>query len=157
MSSAVENLKVTVVWTDGTCIGSSDALGFGNSKVWTSVASTPNDLTLKSVVHPTPSFKSCKDAPRFLLQHQMNWRFSKTPADHPTSVFEVYSDAPSGWPSAPDKLMRHQIIVSVHCLVQRLYWSLLVTGWSDACAGEPSVHPTVQLFRGHFLTASHPC
>jgi hypothetical protein len=135
MSSAAENLKVTVGWTDGTCIGSSDALGFGNSKVWTSVASSPNDLTPRSVVHLTPSFKLCRDAPRFLLQHQMNRRFSKTPAVHPTSVFEVYSDTPSGWPSAPDKLMVRRIIVSVHCLVQRLYWSLWVTGWSDACAG----------------------
>jgi hypothetical protein len=84
-------------------IGSSDALGFGNSKDWTSVASAPDDLTPTSAVHPTPSFKSYKDALRSLLQHQMNRRFKYSTTVHPTPVNELYNDTPSGWPSAPDR------------------------------------------------------
>jgi hypothetical protein len=111
------NSKVIVGWTD-TDSGSSDALGFGNGKVCTSVASAPDDLTLRSAVHLTPTFKSYRDEPRFLLQHRMNWRFSRSPAVHLTPLFKSYNDTPSGWPSAPDKPTMRQIIASVHWLGQ---------------------------------------
>jgi hypothetical protein len=95
-------------------MGSSDALGFGNNKVWTSAASAPDDPTLRPVVHLIPSFELDRDTPRILLQHRMNRRFSVISAVHPTPVYKLDRDAPSGWPSTPDKPTVHQMIASVY-------------------------------------------
>jgi hypothetical protein len=67
------NLKWTVGWTDGTGIGSSDALGFGYSSGQGSALKHRTIQRLWPSVHPTAAFKSYRDAPRLLLQHRMNW------------------------------------------------------------------------------------
>jgi hypothetical protein len=116
-----ENSKVTVRWTDG--IGS---------------GSTPDDLTSWPAVYPTVTFKLYRDAPKFLLQHQMNRHLMINPSVYPTPIFKLHSTAQTGCSSAPDGPTRRWCIVSVHWLghvVQRLYWILWVTGWSDTCTG----------------------
>jgi hypothetical protein len=112
----LEYSNVTVGWTDGLSIGSSDALRFGNSKDWSSYASAPDDLTVWSAVHSTLAFKSYRDAPRFPLQHRMNRRFRNYSAVHPTLVFELHSTAPSGCSLAPDRPMVRRMFASVYCL-----------------------------------------
>jgi hypothetical protein len=72
-----------------------------------------------------------------LLQHRMNRRLEVNSAVNPTPLLELHSTAPSGCSSAPDDPTRRRCIALVHWLVhvvQRLYWILWVTGWSDACA-----------------------
>jgi hypothetical protein len=133
-----ENSKETVRWTDGIGSGSSDALGFGNSKGQSSAASAPDDPTLWLAVYPTLAFKSYRDAPRFLLQHRMNRHLRHNPAVHPTPTFKLHSTAQTGCSSAPDDPTGRRCIALVHWLghvVQQLYWILWVTGWSNACAG----------------------
>jgi hypothetical protein len=136
--------------------GSSDALGFGNSTDWVSTASAPDDLTVDSMVHPTLIFKSYKDAPKELLQHHMNWHFRINSAVHLTLVFELHSTAPGGCSSAPDGLMGRRCIDWVT-------WCngyISVNEWPDDSTlsqGEPSVHPTVLLFKETFPMASLPC
>jgi hypothetical protein len=66
--------KETVEWTDGIGSGSSDALGFDNSKGRSPASSAPDDPMLWPVVYPTHAFKSYRDAPKHLLQHRMNQR-----------------------------------------------------------------------------------
>jgi hypothetical protein len=112
----LEISKVSVGWTDGPSIDSSGALGFSNSKVWSSNASAPDDLTPWPAVHLTPSFKSYRDVPSFPLQHRMNRRLWRSSAVHPTPLFGVHSTAPSGSYSAPGRLTARQMIESVHCL-----------------------------------------
>jgi hypothetical protein len=117
----LEYTKVTVGWTDGP----------------SSVSSAPDDPTPRPAVHPTPSFKLDRDAPRISLRHRMNRRFMETSVVHPTPVFKPYSTAPSGCYSAPDRPTVRGYIASVHWLghlVQRLFQRLWVTDWSDACA-----------------------
>jgi hypothetical protein len=131
--------KQAVVWTDGTGIGSSDALGFGNSKGQGSAPSALDDLMPWPTVHSTAAFKTYRDAPKLLLQHRMNWCLEVNSAVHPTTLFKTYITAPSGCSSAPNDPMGCRCIALVHCLVflvQRLYWSRWVIGWSDACAGD---------------------
>jgi hypothetical protein len=130
--------KETVGWTDGIGSGSSNALGFGNSKGQSSASSASDDPTLWPAVYLTLAFKSYRDAPKYLLQHRMNRRFKVNSTVHPTPLFGLHNTAPSGCSSAPDGPTGRRFIASVHWLghmVQRLYWLLWVTGGSDACAG----------------------
>jgi hypothetical protein len=129
--------KQTVGWTDGIGSGSSDALGFGNSKGQGLDSSAPDDPTPRPAIYLTLAFKSYRDAPKYLLQHRMNWRLKVNSVVHPTPLLELHSTAPSGCSSAPDDPTGRQCIASVHWLghvVQQLYWILWVTGWSDAYA-----------------------
>jgi hypothetical protein len=127
--------KWTVGWTDGTGIRSSDALGFGYS------SGQGSRLKHRTIRH---------------LDHRFIWRLHLNSTDmrqdfcfstgwsnalmvltavHPTVCFKSYSTAPSGVPSAPDDPTGRRCIASVYFLgfkVQRLYWALWVTGWSDA-------------------------
>jgi hypothetical protein len=96
----LEFSKETVGWTDDPSIDSSGDLGFGNSKVRSSASSAPDDLMPWLAVHQTPTFKSYRDASRFLLQQWMNRRFIHTLVVHLTPLFESYSTTPRGWSSA---------------------------------------------------------
>jgi hypothetical protein len=134
-------------------IGSSNVLGFRNSKDQASTASAPDEPTVRVAVHLMPSFKSSRDTPRILLQHRMNWWFSVYPAVHPTLVFKLDRDAPSGWPSTPDKSTVSEDSVGA------LTWTVGSNGYTADCEtpadptlgqGEPSVNPMVQLFRRLF-------
>jgi hypothetical protein len=87
MSSAAKNFKRDRQMNDGIGSGSSDALGFANSKGQSSASSAPDDPTLWLAVYPTLVFKSYRDAPKYLLQHRMNWRFKSNSAVHPTPAF----------------------------------------------------------------------
>jgi hypothetical protein len=130
--------KETIGWTDGIGSGSSDALGFGNSKGQSSASSAPDDPTLWPAVYPTLAFKSYRGAPKHLHQHRMNQRFRSNSAFHPTPAFELHSTAPSACSAAPDGPTRCRCNASVHWLghlVQRLFQRLWVTGWSDASIG----------------------
>jgi hypothetical protein len=102
--------KETVRWTDDIGRGSSDALGFGNSKGQSSTSSATDDPTLWPAVYPTLAFKSYRDTPKHLLQHRMNRRFRSNPAVHPTPAFKLHSTAPSGCSSAPDDPTGHRCI-----------------------------------------------
>jgi hypothetical protein len=152
--------KQTVGWT-GIGSGSSDALGFGNSKGQGLASSAPDDPMPWPAVYPTAAFKTYRDAPKLLLQHWMDRRLEVDSLVHPTAVFKTYSTAPSGCSSAPDGPTGRQCIASVYLLgylVQRLYWILWVIGWSDACAG--GYHRFIRLcyfFRKPFPMASLPC
>jgi hypothetical protein len=153
--------KQTIGWTDGTGIGSSDALGFGNSKGQGSAPLGPDDLMPWPMVHPTVAFKTYREAPKHLLLHGMVRRLGVDSSVHPTALFETCSTAPSGCSSAPDDPAGRRCIASVHCLsflVQQLYWGLWVTRWSNACAG--GYHRFIRryyFFRKPFPTASLPC
>jgi hypothetical protein len=145
--------KKIIGWTDGIGSGSFDALGFGNSKGQSSASSAPDDPTLWLAVYPMLAFKSYRDAPKDLLQHRMNRRFQSNSVVHPTPAFELHSTAPSGCSSAPDGPTGRRCNASVHWLghmVQRLYWLLWVTGWSDACAGGTIGSSDGTTFQGNF-------
>jgi hypothetical protein len=130
--------KWTVGWTDGTGIGSSDALGFGYS------SGQGSALKHQTIWHLDHRFIR-----RLHLNHtetRQDFCFSIGWTDawivysavHPTPWFKSYSTAPSVVPSTPDDPTGRRCIASVHCLgflVQWLYWSLWVTGWSDAQQG----------------------
>jgi hypothetical protein len=131
--------KWTVGWTDGTGISSSDALRFGYSM---GQGSALKHRTIRHLDH------------RFIWQFHLNhtetrelncfstgWTdaWIEDSAVHPTVIFKSYSTAPSVESSAPDDPTGRRCIASVHCLgflVQRLYWALLDSGWSDASQGE---------------------
>jgi hypothetical protein len=120
---------------------------------WLSFNGLPDDPAVDSVVHPTLTFKSYRDAPKELLQRRMNWRFRINSAVHPTLVFELHSTAPSGCSSAPDSPTGHRCNASVHWLghlVQQLYQSLWVTRWSDAFAGGTIGSSDDTTFHGNF-------
>jgi hypothetical protein len=73
---------------------------------------------------------------------------------HPTVIFKSYSTAPSVESSAPDDPMGRRCIASVHCLgflVQRLYWALWDTGWSDALQGGTIGSSDGTTFSGKFF------
>jgi hypothetical protein len=149
-------LKQAVGWIDDPSRGSSDALGFANSKGQSSASSAPDDPTLWPVVYPTLAFKSYRDAPKELLPHRMNWHFRFNSVVHPTLVFELHSTALSGCSSALDGPAGPRCID----------WVTWFNGYISACEWsddstlsqrEPSVHPTVLLFRETFPTASLPC
>jgi hypothetical protein len=93
--------------------GSSDDLGFHNSKVRVSTASAPDEPAVRPAVHLMPSFKLSRDTPMITLQHRMNRRFSGSSAVHPTPVFNLDKDTLSGSASAPDKPMVRRSITSV--------------------------------------------
>jgi hypothetical protein len=149
--------KWTVGWTDGTCIGSSVALGFGYSS---SQGSALKHQTIRHLDHPTVAFKFNRDASRLLLQHRMNRRLDCILSGSSDALIQIIQYRPkcgafsTGW---SDGASVYSVGALSGFLVQRLYWSLWVTGWSDAQQGEPSVHPTVQLFRGSFPTARLLC
>jgi hypothetical protein len=145
--------KETVGWTDGIGSGSSDALGFVNSKGQSFASSTPNDPTLWPAVYPTLAFKSYRDAPKDLLQHHMNRRFKFNSVVHLTLVFKLHSTTLSGCSSAPDGPTGHRCNALVHWLghlVQRLYQHLWVTEWSDASAGGTIGSSDGTTFHGNF-------
>jgi hypothetical protein len=56
-------------------------------------------------VYLTLTFKSYTDAPKELLQLQMNRRFKVNSTVHQTPLFGLHSTAPSGCSSAPDSPM----------------------------------------------------
>jgi hypothetical protein len=147
--------KETIGWTDGIGSGSSDALGFGNSKGQSSASSKPDDPTLWPAVYPTLAFKSYRDAPKHLLQRRMNRRFRSNPAVHPTPAFKLHSTATSGCCSAPDDPTGRRYID----------WVTWFNGYFSTCEwpddptlaqGEPSVNQTVLFFRETFPMASFP-
>jgi hypothetical protein len=75
-------------------------------------------------------------------------------AIHPTVIFKSCSTAPSVESSAPDDPTGRRCIALVHCLgfsVQRLYWTLLVIGWSDALQGETIGSSDGTTFSGEFF------
>jgi hypothetical protein len=145
--------KWTVGWTDGTGIGSSDALGFGYSS---GQGSALKHRTIQRLDH------------RFIRRLHLN--HTETRQDfcfstgwtnawieystvHLTPWFKSHSTAPSVVPSAPDDPTGRRCIASVHCLcflVQRLYWSLWVTGWSDAQQGGTISSSDGTTFSGDF-------
>jgi hypothetical protein len=122
--------------------------------------SAPDDLTPWPSVHPTVAFKSYRDAPTQLLQHWMYRRLDRglnSSSDGYTQIIQyrlecgVFSTGWSGMAS---------VYSIVHCLgfsVQRLYWTLLVIGWSDALQGETIGSSDGTTFQGLFPMASHPC
>jgi hypothetical protein len=123
-------------------------------------AQASDDPTPWPSVRLTVAFKFNRDAPKLLLQHRMNRRLDGSLSGSSDGVFQIIQYRPSVVPSAPDDPTGRRCIASVHFLgflVQQLYWALWDTGWSDAQQGAPSVHPTVQLFRGLFPTASLLC
>jgi hypothetical protein len=142
--------KHTVGWTDGTGIGSSDALGFGNNKGQGTAPSAPDDLMPWPTVHPTVAFKTYRDAPKLLLQHRMNRRLDVNSAVHPTSIFETYSAAPSEKASAPDDPRGRRCIALVYVWVFLFNDYIRLCEWPDdptLVQGWPSVHPTVLLLQ----------
>jgi hypothetical protein len=145
--------KWTVGWTDGTGIGSSDALGFGYSSCQGSVL---KHRTIRCLDH-----RFIRRLHLNLTETRQNFCFSTGWTDawmlysvvNPTVCFKSYSTAPSVVPSAPDDPTGHRCIASVHCLgflVQRLYWVLWVTGWSDAKQGDTIVSSDGTTFSGDF-------
>jgi hypothetical protein len=148
--------KQTVGWTDDPSIGSSSDLGFGNSKGQRSASSAPDDLTLWPVVYPTLAFKSDRDAPKVLLQHRMNRHLKDNSSVHPTPLFGLHSTTPSGCSWTPDGPTDRRCID----LVTWFNGYIGASEWPDdlmPAQGEPSVHPTVLLFRETFPTTSLPC
>jgi hypothetical protein len=140
-------------WTDCIGSGSSDALGFGNSKGQGSASSALDDQTPWTAVYPTLAFKSYSNAPRFLFQHRINRHLMINPSVHLTPIFKLHSTAHIGCSSAPDGPTGRRCIAYVHWLghvVQQLHWILWVTGWSTPAQGEPSVNPVVLLFQETF-------
>jgi hypothetical protein len=105
-----KNSKEIVGWTNGIGSGSSDALGFGNSKGQRSASSVPDDPTLWPAVYPTLAFKTYRDTPKLLLQHRMNRRLRNNPAVHLTPTFKLHSTAQTGCSSAPDGLTGRRCI-----------------------------------------------
>jgi hypothetical protein len=146
--------KWTVGWTDGTGIGSSDTLGFGYSM---GQGSALKHRTIRCLDH------------RFIRRLHLNqietrqlncfsteWTdaWIEDSAVHSTVIFKSYSIATSVESSAPDDPMRRRCIASVHCLcfsVQRLYLTLLVTGWSDALQGETICSSDGTTFSGNLF------
>jgi hypothetical protein len=123
-------------------------------------SSSLDDPTLWPAVYPTLAFKSYRDAPKYLLQHRMNRHFIVNLAVHPTPLFGLHSTAPSGCSLAPDGPTGRRCIASVHWLghmVQRLYWLLWVTGWSDACVGGTIGSSDSTTFSEKLFLANLPC
>jgi hypothetical protein len=119
--------KETVRWIDGIGNGSSDALEFGTSMGQSSASSAPDDPTLWPAVYPTLSFKSYRDAPKYLLQHQMNWRFKSNPVVHLTPAFKLHRTALSGCSSAPDDP------TGCRCIAWCIDWVTWFNGYFSAC------------------------
>jgi hypothetical protein len=145
--------KWTVGWTDGTGIGSSDALGFGYSM---GQGSTLKQWTIRRLDHRfIRRLYLNQTETRQLNCFSTGWTdaWIEDSAVHPTVVFKSHSTAPSVESSAPDDPTGRRCIASVHCLgflVQRLYWTLFLPDDPTLCRGRPSVHPTVLLFQETF-------
>jgi hypothetical protein len=76
-------------------------------------------------------------------------------------VFESYSDAPSGWPLAPDKPTVRRNIASVQWLGQlapTAIWLVVTdTEWSDARHMGTVSSSDSTTFQENFPTSSLPC
>jgi hypothetical protein len=152
--------KWAIGWTDGTGISSSDALGFGYSSGQGSGLKHQTIWRLDHRFIQWLHLNSIEMHQEFCFSTRWSDAWMVYTAVHPTVCFKPYSTAPSGVPSAPDDPTTRRSIASVYYLgflVQRLYCTLWVTGWSDARQGAPSVHPTIQFFQGTFPTTSHLC
>jgi hypothetical protein len=138
---------------------SSDALGFHNSKIWTSTASALVEPAVRAVVHLTPMLNHTETHQEICFNTRSTDVWNSVV--DPTLVFNLYKDTLSGRDSAPDKLTVHQSIALVYFLVQlapTAIWLIerhrMNRRWTQ---GELSVHPTILLFRETFPTSSLPC
>jgi hypothetical protein len=124
--------KWTVGWTDGTGIGSFDALGFGYSS---GQGSALKHRTIRRLDHRFIRWLHLN-----LTETRQDFYFSTGWTDawivylavHPTPWFKSYSTVPSLVPSAPGDPTGRRCIASVHCpgfLVQRGY--IGVCEWPD--------------------------
>jgi hypothetical protein len=145
--------KWTVGWTDGTSIGSYDALGFGYSS---GQGSALKHQTIQRLDHRfirrlhLNHIEMCQD---FCFSTGWTDAWIEYSAVHPTPWFKSHSTTPSVVPSAPDDPTWRRCIASMHCLcflVQWLYWSLWETGWSDAQQGGTIGSSDGTTFKGTF-------
>jgi hypothetical protein len=130
--------KWTVEWTDGTGIGSSNALGFGYNSGQGSVLKHQMIWRLDHRFIRRLHLNPTETREDFCFSTGWTNAWIDYTAVHPTPWFKSCSTAPSVVPSAPDDPTGRQCIALVHCLgflVQRLYWVLWDTGWSDAQQG----------------------
>jgi hypothetical protein len=139
MSSVDTRFKMDRRMNDGTSIGSSDALGFGYSM---GQGSALKHRTIRRLDHRFIRWLHLNHTEtRQLNCFSIGWTdaWIEDSAVHPTVIFKSHSTTPSVESSAPDDTTGCRCIASVHCLgflVQRLYWLLWDTGWSDASQGE---------------------
>jgi hypothetical protein len=140
--------------------GSSDALGFGYNSGQGFVL---KHRTIRRLDHRfirrlhLNSTEMCQD---FFFSTGWTDAWMVHSAVHPTVCFKSYSTAPSMVPSALDDPTGRRCIASVHCLgflVQRLYWALWDTRWSDAQQGGTISSSDGTTFSGTFPTASLLC
>jgi hypothetical protein len=127
--------KWTIRWTDGTGIGSSDTLGFGYSM---GQGSGLKHRTIRRLDH--------RFIRRLVLNHTETHQVKCFSTGWTDAWIGILSSSCDGLiqiiqylPDCEVFSTRWSDRASVYCLgfkVQRLYWSLWVTGWSDALQGE---------------------
>jgi hypothetical protein len=152
--------KVTIRWTDGIGSGSSDAIGFGNSKGQSSASSAPDDSTLWPAVYPTLAFKSYRDAPKHFFSTRWTdasdstQRFIRRLCLNYTVLHRVGA--------LQHRMVRRGINAMRRCIDWVTWFNcyISVCEWPDdptLSQGEQSVLPTVLLFRETFPTTNLPC